>query len=187
MVGTSFDKTAVLDLFGGQIWQKDIPGGHTVAAYGGKLYIGTRSKRVESWDLNGNKQWEGQLGGLPVAPPALGQLSLSPYPRLVYVPASDGHLYFFNRAAACSSPVPDSPCVWRRKVGTKYAGAPAVLSIGGGSEIVVVASDANVLKAFRQDGTPLWSVPLDSPAVGSPAIVNGRIYIATQTSIYAIR
>lgn len=185
---TSFDKMAVLDLLGKRIFQKDIPGTHTAAAHGGTLYIGTRRKRVEAWDFNGNKQWEGQLGGLPVAAPALGHApSASPFPRLIYVPASDGYLYFFNRAVICSSPVPDSPCVWRRKIGTRYAGAPAVLSVGGGSEIVVVASDANVLRAFRQDGTPLWSVPLDSPAYGSPAIVNGRIYIATQTSIYAIR
>lgn len=191
VVAPSFDKTAVVSMptgFGS--WQKDIPGITTAAVHmdGGPAYIGTKSKRVEAWDVTGRKNWEGQLGGYPVAPPALGHApSVNPFPRLVYVPASDGYLYFFNRAAACSSPVPDSPCVWRRKIGTKFAGAPAVLSIGGGSEIVVIASDANVLRAFRQDGTPLWSVQLDSPAYGSPAIVNGRIYVATQTSVYAIR
>jgi outer membrane protein assembly factor BamB len=51
----------------------------------------------------------------------------------------------------------------------------------------VVVAGRNRLYGFRgDDGDVLWSVALDSPAYGSPAVGNGRIYVATHRTLYAI-
>jgi outer membrane protein assembly factor BamB len=66
-------------------------------------------------------------------------------------------------------------------------GAPVVARLSTGPWLVFVAGSQNQLHAFREDGTVLWTVTLDGPVLGSPAISDNRIYVATQRSLYAIR
>ena len=71
-------------------------------------------------------------------------------------------------------------------------GEPVVARLKTGDELVLVSwtdpdTDASSLVAYRSNGRIAWRLALDAPALGSPAIANGRIYVATTRSLYAIR
>jgi outer membrane protein assembly factor BamB len=180
-------ETALAKIGFDSLWRKNIPALFTPAIRSEVAYIGTTGKAVEAWDMAGTRKWDIHFSGYPMAPAAVGHApsSASFYPNFLYVPA-------YNTAG------PGNAFVWlymidmntgqvkTKALGGEFSGAPSVLSISGGAEVVVVASHNNVLWAFRQDGTVLWTVPLDSKSLGTPAIVNGRIYVATETSLYAI-
>ncbi len=180
-------ESALIRIGGDHIWKRDIPALFTPAIRNDVAYLATSGKRIEAWDITGHRRWGMHFSGFPVAPAAVGHArnAASFYPDFLYVAA-------VNRTTA------DDEYVWlymvnfntgqitQKPLGGTFAGAPAVLSMWGGDEIVVVTSHNNLLWAFRQDGTYLWSIPLDSRALGSPAIVSGRIYVATETSIFAI-
>jgi outer membrane protein assembly factor BamB len=71
------------------------------------------------------------------------------------------------------------------ELGDFLDGVPVVLAAPGGEQVVLASDKA--LYGFRgRDGHRLWSLPLDTPAQGSPAVDNNRIYVATYTSLYAI-
>jgi outer membrane protein assembly factor BamB len=68
---------------------------------------------------------------------------------------------------------------------TSLVGEPVVLA-GRTTDVILIAGE-RALYAFRgEDGQRLWSLPLDSPALGSPAVANDRIYVATYRNLYAI-
>jgi outer membrane protein assembly factor BamB len=93
----------------------------------------------------------------------------------LYVRLADGDL------AAITGDTSDS--LWR--VEARAVGEPVVLSTPEGEQVVVAGEES--LMAFRgDDGEQLWSVALDGPALGSPAIAIDRIYVATYTSLYSI-
>jgi len=67
----------------------------------------------------------------------------------------------------------------------RLVGEPIVLATREGEQ--VVAAGKSRLYGFRgSDGQQLWSVLLDGPARGSPAVADGHIYVATFRSLYAI-
>ena len=70
-------------------------------------------------------------------------------------------------------------------------GEPVVALLQTGDELILVTwtdpdTKANSLVAYRSNGRVAWRMALDAPALGSPAIANGRIYVATTRSLYAI-
>ena len=76
--------------------------------------------------------------------------------------------------------------LWSRRLDDIVPTPPVVLRSAEGLETVVVASGSR-LSAYRQDGSSIWRLTLDSPVRGAPAVSDGRIYVATQRSLYAIR
>lgn len=76
--------------------------------------------------------------------------------------------------------------LWSRRLGDIVPTPPVVLRSAQGLETVIVASGRR-LTAYRQDGSSIWRRTLDSPVRGTPAVSDGRIYVATQRSLYAIR
>ena len=75
--------------------------------------------------------------------------------------------------------------------GERWLGEPVVVRLQDGGELILVSVSAtngttNRLVAYRSDGQLVWSRPLDGPALGSPAVANGHIYVATTHSLYAI-
>jgi hypothetical protein len=164
-------------------------------------YIGTWSQHVEKWNNRNEKEWQAPLEGFPVGGPALGigvrdasDISTS-IVNDVYVTANDGYLHAIDYKGRLR---------WKRQIGSggwvnvetvservqvPGSGSPVVIRDPVSTEqIVLVGSAWNwaYLRAYRRDGTLLWILPLDSPALGSPAVSDGRIYVATHSSIYAI-
>ena len=78
---------------------------------------------------------------------------------------------------------------WQRRLSGRL-GAPVVVRTASGDMVVVTSGGGNapnLLTAFRESGSVAWTLPLDGPAYGSPAIADGRIYVATTHSLYAVR
>ena len=48
-------------------------------------------------------------------------------------------------------------------------------------------TSCRALELSEPISSALWSVRLDSRVLGSPAVARGRIYVATRTSLWAIR
>jgi hypothetical protein len=145
----------------------------------------------------------GPLGGGPVSPVALGRVSAGGpsttatctrvrdrkstvvrdhRPESLYL-AAGPTLYAFDDGGQMR---------WRHHPGGKELGEPVVARLKSGDELILVTSadpDANAssLVAYRSSGRVAWRVALDAPALGSPAIAGGRIYVATTQSLYAIR
>ncbi len=179
------------------LWTSGAHGATTPAiGDGGRAYILTTNRGLEAWDQDGTRVWRVSLYGDPTAPPALGHGRRDPgdssFVRCgrnsrdhrrwqsaddIYVPVSDGYLYAYDYKGRER---------WNRHVGNALVGAPVVIGLPDGREMVIVGSDWPVLHAFDRDGNPLWSLDLDKPAFGSPAVAHGRIYVATQFSLFAL-
>jgi hypothetical protein len=74
---------------------------------------------------------------------------------------------------------------WKRGVGSRGAAPPVVLALPRGRELVIIGS-GDVLSAWTDNGSFAWRLRLDGPVYGTPAVANGRIYVATTSSLYAI-
>ncbi|MDQ3723061.1 MAG: PQQ-like beta-propeller repeat protein [Actinomycetota bacterium] len=75
---------------------------------------------------------------------------------------------------------------WITESRNALVGEPVVVATASGEQVLV--SGRRRLYAFRaRDGEELWSVQLDSEALGSPAVADGRIYVATRISLWATR
>ncbi len=95
---------------------------------------------------------------------------------VIYVRDADGGLAAINGETGYP--------LWYKN-NTRLVGEPVVLANRSGE--VVVAAGERALYGFRgSDGQQIWSLPLDGPALGSPAVANDRIYVATYRSLYAI-
>jgi outer membrane protein assembly factor BamB len=88
---------------------------------------------------------------------------------------------------AAVDPTPTSAhTAWIKEARQRLVGEPVVVATAAGEQVLV--SGISRLYAFRaRDGEQLWSVRLDSRALASPAVAGGRIYVATKTSLWAIR
>jgi outer membrane protein assembly factor BamB len=180
----------------------------------GRLYLvtGENGSRLEGYDQSGNRLWRTSS---PEdirfqTPPALGRGSMpsdhrtgasverfectrvEPDGRQVYVRdhttwvdtlyvggthrAGLGFLFKFGH---------DGRLIWRRSVGSHGASPPVVLALPRGQELVVIGS-GSVLSAWTRDGKFAWRLRLDGPVYGTPAVANGRIYVTTTSSLYAI-
>ncbi len=152
----------------------------------------------------------GPLGNGSVSPPALGrtpggQASTTASctrvrpgqtatvrdrrPESVYI-AAGPTLYAFDDRGGLR---------WKREPGGRelgepnvQLGEPVVARLKSGDDLVLITwtdpdSHANSLVAYGSDGRVAWRIALDAPALGSPAIANGHIYVATTRSLFAIR
>jgi outer membrane protein assembly factor BamB len=173
-------------------WRREL-GAVTTAALGsaGRIYIGDSGKALTAYDRSGGRLWRVKLNGIPIAPPALGR-DRQRQDNVYAVTGRDdatgnqdvnfrsGSLYAFDQ---------EGHKRWQRNFAGQL-GAPAVARIGD-TELIVVASGGagalNLLTAFRDDGSLAWMLTLDAPALGSPAVANDAIYVATKRSLYAVR
>jgi len=201
LVATGWD-TLRVRTSGEQLWHKG-SSGITTPAVGtaGRAYLPTFDDshgRLQAWDQDGSRAWQVDFGEYTAAtgPPAIGRGSKDSGDtsttectsndrdhRLwdtvdnIYVSVSDGYLYAIDYKGRIR---------WKQKIGDSLLGPPVVIRQPDDSEVIVAASDWNLLSAFASDGRPLWQLPLDSPARGSPAVAHDRIYVATEKSLYAI-
>jgi hypothetical protein len=178
----------------------------------GRAYLLTRDGdrlRLEARDQNGDRVWRGLRDLRRVnGPPALGvdprgesgdpiectrlepdgtKLRIrdeTPWRDRLYV----SHLKQEddNDVGVLRAYGPRGDELWSRRLDDIVPTPPVVLRSAEGLETVVVASGPR-LTAYRQDGSSIWRRTLDSPVRGAPAVSHGRIYVATQTSLYAIR
>ena len=182
----------------------------------GRLYAPVLDKSgqvyLEANDQNADKPaWRaGPLGDGAVSPPALGRAlrGLGPTTARCYRVRPANHpgttvrdqrlesvylavgptLYAFDDGGQLR---------WKHHPGAQFPGErrlgePVVIRLRDGGELVLVSVSAtngttNRLVAYRSDGRLAWSRPLDGPALGSPAIADGHIYVTTTHSLYAIR
>jgi outer membrane protein assembly factor BamB len=156
------------------MWQRDHRGATTAVDVGTVSYLGTWDGRLRSVNRAASiSGWAVALGGVPRGV-AKGQNHL-------YVSATDGYLYSFTTSGQLR---------WKRALpasasSTGQVGLPVV--VRGDQELVVVAH-ANALLAFHANGDlARWPIALDTPALGSPAVADDVIYVATKKSLYAIR
>jgi outer membrane protein assembly factor BamB len=183
----------------------------------GRMYLGlwTPGGVVAAFEQDGSELWSVKLDGDVLTPPAIGSGGISPTPLVcqrqesrrrnirtstrradnVYVATSrnprrlsdnslvfrDGSLYALDYRGRVR---------WRRDL-EGQPGPPVVLRMRQ-SELIIVATDggsalSKYLKAYRENGSLAWTLRLDAAALGSPAVANGTIYVATKTSLYAVR
>jgi hypothetical protein len=177
----------------------------------GRMYaVAHRDGRsfLHAFDQSGRAPWHGRaLPGGRVSPPAIGRAAPGRDRRLapatctrtrggvrqpirdhrletVYVTAGRTLFAFGDRGQVR----------WRDNPGGGLLGEPVVIQLRDGRHLVVVAEGSapptpsrGSLVAYRDDGTAVWRVFLDGPALGSPAVANGQIFVATTKSLYAIR
>jgi hypothetical protein len=162
---------------------------------GAVAYISLKHQQLAAVTQSGRVLWRRGWGHQPVNL-AVGQRGLSPGVSIcrsvdatgrattittrrrdvIYVRDVDGGLAAINGDTGYA--------FWYRN-DTRLVGEPVVLAERT-SEIVVAAGE-RALYGFRGvDGRQVWSLTLDGPALGSPAVANGRIYVATYRSLYAI-
>jgi outer membrane protein assembly factor BamB len=158
-------------------------------------YVSLKHQKLAAVTQGGRVLWRLGWGHQPVNL-AVGELGLTPGLGLcrsvdadgrattittrrrdvVYVRDADGGLAAINGDTGYP--------LWYKN-NARLVGEPVVLANRSGQ--VVVAAGERALYGFRgSDGQQIWSLPLDSPALGSPAVANGRIYVATYRSLYAI-
>ena len=175
----------------------------------GRMYAPVLDERgrvyMEAYDqFSTTPAWRtGPLGHGPVSPPALGRsprgrasttasctrvrngkrtIVRDHRPESAYVVA--GHtLYAFDDRGHVR---------WKHSPSGGQPGEPVVARLKSRDELVLVAATARsgngaYLVAYRSNGRVAWRVALDAPALGSPAIAHGRVYVATTRSLYAIR
>jgi outer membrane protein assembly factor BamB len=190
--------------FGKVLWATSLIATTTpaVGLYG-RAYYGTSEGRVEARDQNGTVAWSRKLGGYAYAPAALGRGTKDPGDVStiscvfenadgssheeggrdhVYIPATDGFLYALDYKSRLR---------WKTPVAApgNRAGAPVVVrDARSATELILIPMrNPNALAALDRYGRLVWVVLLDGPALGTPGIANGRIYVATETSVYAVR
>jgi hypothetical protein len=214
-VATSY-QTLRVRRSGSKVWQAAITGVRTPAmGAGGIVYVVTTNEAFTSFALEASEQGSGLVGtrsgalrrwpswrhsfgnNLPLAPPAIGVGTRDAGDRAghrcnanerdhrtfhevndVYIPAADGFLYALDYKGRVR---------WKQQNPERqFVSAPVVIALANGEQLIVIVDSAGDLRAFNRAGTTLWQVPLDSPTRGSPAVAHGRIYVATQRSLYAI-
>ena len=156
------------------------------------------SLRLRAIDWDGDIAWTSRsLGTGTASPPALGRARGS-QTNAYCERVRDGVLtkVYDNRSESAYLTVGDKLYAinetgsirWTRIPGGTRLGEPVVIR-SGSSELVVVPTGAPnpSLLALDDNGNVLWRLPLDAPALGSPAVANGHIYLATTNSLYAVR
>jgi hypothetical protein len=162
----------------GQLWQRDVIGLTTSPTVGGNSFIGATSSfdapagRVEARNSTGGRLWA-YSGSFPSG--------------IAYSDSGNDHIYYTKTNGTIYSRFVTGDYRWGYQLSSAgRMGAPVVAKSAQGE--LVIASDSNgTLWAFDVYGQTKWAINLDSPALGSPAIADGRIYVATQQSLYAIR
>jgi hypothetical protein len=204
------DDTARFRPVGNRLWQQDLFLGSTAAiGAGGRAYTVTRGAtdgRIEGRDQDGARRFHYILPShvVPIGPVALGRgvkdagvdttvvcrpsdserdhrVINDPDADNVYFTASDGKLYAVDYKG-------------RRRwtFGVRLTSPPVVLGLSDGPEIVLVGDqtpppEEGYVHGLRgENGEQLWKFVLDSPVLGSLAVHQTRIYVATQRSLYAI-
>jgi outer membrane protein assembly factor BamB len=168
---------------------------------GGRAYVGLEGQRLGAYDARGRENWKLKMASQPVAV-AIGHIaSPSPVTSQCYSISSSGRSQTWveqdrfrdrlfvlggdGRLVALDPSRSSATTVW--STGARdLVGEPVVVATAAGDQVLV--SSMRRLHAFRaEDGAELWSVRLDSRVLGSPAVAGGRIYVATRTSLWAIR
>jgi len=157
-------------------------------------YVSLKSRETAAIDQTGNVLWKLSWGYQPVNIAVGRQAGTNSRSTVcTYVDASGrqveardngrDRLYVRSDLGLTAINGDTGRSLWWNK--TPLVGEPIVLATGSGE--LVLAAGESALHAFRGDnGGQLWSVPLDGPALGSPAVGNDHIYVATYRSLYAI-
>jgi putative pyrroloquinoline-quinone binding quinoprotein len=173
-------KTARFWVGGGQVWQRDVIGLTTAPTVAGDSFFGAASEfnayratgLLEARNAAGNRAWALNPGGFPSG--------------IAYSDSGKDHIYFTATNGTISSYRVTGERRWAWTLSNPGAmGAPVVAKSPAG-ELVIVGDSQGRLWAFDVNGQTQWTINLDSPALGSPAIADGRIYVATQKSLFAI-
>jgi outer membrane protein assembly factor BamB len=132
------------------------------------------------------KLWSFRLNSRVVGDPARGDIWEN---KIFLVATADGYLHAIQEGRELWKNRIGDPCEpW--KVESKCIGAPSVVRrTGGGMFLVFIASNNGQLSAIDRYGSVQWIADLGAgqiPSRRGPAIVNGRIYVATRTSLIAV-
>jgi outer membrane protein assembly factor BamB len=169
---------------------------------GGRGYVALEGQHLAAYEQNGEEGWKKKWPSQPVSiaighPRTLNlvrsecqfldrggrlvtQVREERFRDRLFVLLGDGRLAAVDPLAKVGR------TVWIKEAPRKLVGEPAVVATASGEQVLV--SGIGRLYAFdARDGEELWSVRLDSRALGSPAVADGRIYVATRTSLWAIR
>lgn len=169
----------------------------------GRMYVVVRDDqrraRLEAYDQRGGvRLWQsGPLGTGSVSPPAIGSGSASTGQAAMCTRVRDGVVTRVRDDRPETAYIAVGETIFAFRDDGTYLGQlrpggelgePVVIQRGG-EELVVVPTGGSSprLAAYRPDRTLAWRISLDGPSLGSPAVANGRIYVATTSSLYAIR
>ena len=151
-----------------QIWNS------SAAIVNGTVFVGSSDKKFYAIKAStGSKLWSFSTGGLILSSPAVGN-------GIVYVASGDGNLYALNSSTGVQK--------WSVAVGSAGVSgfsptvANGVVYVGSGNLDFMYALDGNT-------GAQIWKTPLDGAIYGTPAVVNGVVYIGTAgglESVYAL-
>lgn len=174
-------QTARFWVTGGQVWQRDVIGLTTAPTVGGDSFIGALSGlttaaegRLEARNSTGGRPWWVDFGRA--------------FPQgIAYSDSGKDHIYYTKTDGTIHSRRVTGEHRWGRQLSSAGAMGEPVVAKSASGELVIAADRNGTLWAFDVNGQTKWAINLDSPALGSPAIADGRIYVATQQALYAIR
>jgi hypothetical protein len=174
-------QTARFDVIGLKLWQRDVIGYTTSPTVGGDSFIGALSGlnsdaegRLEARTRTGGRPWWVDFGGS--------------FPQgIAYSDSGNDHIYYTKTDGTLHSRRVTGDRRWGLQLSSAGAMGEPVVAKSAAGELVIAADRNGKLWAFDVEGRTKWTINLDSPALGSPAIADGRIYVATQKSLFAIR
>lgn len=130
----------------------------------GVVYVASADKHLYALDLaTGKQKWKSPLGSPTKASPGFRE-------GVVYVGNSDGMFRAFN--AADGKELWKYECPGEINSGCNFAG-----------DFILIGSYDGTLSALKADGKKAWDVKLDQPVNGTPAVAEGRTFLAGCDSI----
>ena len=158
------------------------------AVAGGVVYVADGDNRLHDFDAtDGTELWLAPLGTTMGAPFIASSPAVAN--GVIYVGSKDSKLYAFDASGTTNCSGTPKTCLplWTGATGARIVSSPAVVN-----GVVYIGSFDHKLYAFDAAGaapncsasgtvcSPLWTATTGAEVISSPAVTNGKIYVASQ-------
>ncbi len=141
----------------------------------GMVYIGDWTGDLYAFDAgSGTQLWHTLLGSEPIlSSPAVAN-------GLVYANSEDGRLFAFDAFTGAAAPLWNVPFTTLPKNFVKTS-TPTIAN----GVIYFTPLDGHLYALNAKTGAQLWSYPVGNRTISTPEVINGVIYVGSDTGLYA--